>query len=147
MSVEATLHGDGCRLVVRIKGYAQPDRTDGMDANFLAGEIELRVGMSAPFHVMMPVKVHTEDLQRFHDQLKSLDQELSGEAVLSNVDSDFEATIALASGKGTLSGLVREWATELRFKEVPVDQTYVRAALGEFGRLVSEFPVRGSPWG
>ena len=147
MSVEATLGGDGCRLVVRIKGYAQPDLTGGMDANFLVGEIELRVGMSAPFYVTMPVKAHTEDIRRFHDQLQLLDHELSGEATLDNVDSDFQATIALEVGKGTLSGIVREWATELRFKDVPIDQTYVHAALHEFGQLAAAFPVRGSAWG
>jgi len=147
MSIEANLSGDGCRLVVRIKGYAQPNITDGIDANFLMGEVEVRVGMSAPFYVTMPAKVHTEDIRRFHDQLQRLDHELSGQAILDNVDSDFQATITLEAGKGTLAGIVREWATELRFKDVPIDQTYVHAALHEFGQLAAAFPVRGSAWG
>jgi hypothetical protein len=121
MSVEATLRGDGCRLALRVERYAHPDGITGIDANFLAGEVELRVGMSAPFHVLLPVALHTEDLESFRDALRQLDTSLSGEAILNNVDSDFSATVTLASGKGTLEGIVREWATELRFKEVPIE--------------------------
>jgi len=140
------LRGDGGRLVLRISAYTWPEMTDGMDANFLSGEVELRVGVSAPFHVKMPVKLHTEDLARFQGELERLDRELAGQAVLSNVDSDLQTTVTLASGKGTISGLVRESGTALRFKEVPVDQTYVREALQDFRAISAAFPIRGRPW-
>ena len=78
----------------------------------------------------------------FRDQLKALDRDLDGEVTLSNLDSDFQAHVRLAAGKGTLDGIVREWGTELRFSEVRTDQTFIREALREFEALVSAFPMR-----
>jgi hypothetical protein len=142
MATEAALRGDGCRFVVRIECYSSPQLSAGTDANFLTGEVELNVGSRASFQVRSRVVLRVEELMDFRDQLKALDRDLDGEVTLSNLDSDFQAHVRLAAGKGTLDGIVREWGTELRFSEVRTDQTFIREALREFEALVSAFPMR-----
>jgi hypothetical protein len=144
--LEATLQGESGKLIVRAHDYVRANVSSGLDANLLAGELELYVGSRGSFRAAKPLTLHTEDLRRFRDALQRLDAEMTGEATFSNIDSDFEATFRLTRGRGTLSGLVREWGVELRFQEIETDQTFTRAVLHDIEQIVARFPVRGSPF-
>jgi hypothetical protein len=146
MAVAATLRGEGLRLTLHVEGYQFPEMTTGSDANWLVGGVELEIGRTGRFTARKQLMPFAPDLKAFRDQLHTLDRALTGQAILAHLEDEFEATITLEDGKGTLAGYVREHiGPALRFDQIEIDQTYVREALEQFDRLVTAFPVRGNP--
>lgn len=143
---ELRLRGEGATVVLRVARYIHLDDTSGLDGNLIAAALKADVGSVGSFRASKAVNVFTADLHRFRDALRTLDALLSGEATLTNFDSDFQITIRLDHGKGTLSGVVLEWGRELRFSDIETDQTFVREALHELDAIVEEFPIRGNPY-
>lgn len=142
--VEASIRGEGCRLVLRVERYAYPEETAGSDANWLDGEVELTVATGGSYRARERVSLVTDELERFRDQLRSLDADLEGEATLEHLEEQMGLTVRLEAGRGTLAGVVRQpVGAELRFHDVEIDQTSVREALRELDGLVRAFPVRG----
>ncbi len=146
MAVNATLRAEGLRLTLHVEGYQFPEMTTGSDANWLVGAVELEICRAGRFTAQKHLMPFAPDLQAFRDQLDALDRDLTGQAILAHLEGEFEATITLKDGKGTLTGYVREHiGPALRFDQIKVNQTYVREALQQFDTLVSGFPVRGNP--
>lgn len=146
MTVDAAVRGHGFHLTLHVERYERPEETTGSDANWLLGAVALSVGTTGAFTAKHPVSLFTPDLEHFRDELQVLDRELSGTAGLQHIDGQLELHITLASGKGTLTGFVREHiGATLRFDQIATDQTYVREALEQFDTLMSVFPVRGNP--
>jgi hypothetical protein len=146
MSVEATVRGDGCRFTLRVDAYESPSLTTGSDANWLRGAVELAVGTTGRFVASRPLSPYAPDLAAFRNELRTLDRDLTGKATLTHIEDEFELTIALTNGKGTLAGHVREHiGAILRFDQIGTDQSYVREALEHFDALLAAFPVRGDP--
>jgi hypothetical protein len=142
MSAGASLLGEGFRFSLRAEGFVSGPGAAEPEANSLASEVELDVSKGGSFRARRRAVLRTDELQHFRDQLKSLDRDLGGEAMLTGRDSEFQVRLSLTAGKGTLSGIVREWGTDIRFDEIHTDQTFIRDALKEFDALVAAFPVR-----
>jgi hypothetical protein len=141
--VEATISGPYCRLTLRVHRYEYPTTSTGPDANRLVADAELSVGTTGLFSGSHRLSLHVPDLKRFVDELRALDRDLTGEAKLEHAEDQLAVTIALAAGKGTLAGHLREEVgATLSFSHMPTDQTYVREALGEFTALTAAFPTR-----
>jgi hypothetical protein len=146
MTVEAAVRADGFDLTLHVERYERSQETNGSDANWLVGAVALTAGTTGAFTAKHQVSLFTSDLERFRDELRILDRDLSGEAALHHIEGQFELRIKLASGKGALSGFVREHiGATLNFDQIATDQTYVRDALEQFAALMSAFPVRGNP--
>jgi hypothetical protein len=146
MTVDAGVRGHGFRLVLHVERYERPQDTTGSDANWLVGAVELDVGTTGAFTAKHRVSLFTSDLDRFRNELRALDRDLSGEATLHHIESQVKVTIKLTDGRGSLSGYVREHiGATLGFDQITTDQTYVREALEQFDELVTAFPVRGNP--
>jgi hypothetical protein len=143
MSVEVSVRGHGCTFSLQADRYESPEITTGEDANWLSGRVDLTVDRSGSFSARRDVSPYLPDLTAFRDQLRLLDEELSGEATLTHLEGEFGLTIALERGRGTLSGFVKEHVgATLSFSEIEIDQTFVREALQQLDALVTAFPPR-----
>jgi hypothetical protein len=104
MSVEASVRGHGCTFTLRADQYENPEVNAGEDANWLSGRVDLTAGVSSRFTARRDVSPYAPDLKAFGDQLRLLDQQLSGQATLTNLEGEFGLTIRLDHGRGTISG-------------------------------------------
>jgi hypothetical protein len=151
----ATVHHDrrcsrphGFHLTLHVERYERAEDTTGSDANWLVGTVELKVGTTGAFTAKHQVSLFTPDLERFRDELRVLDRDLSGKATLHHVEGQLELVIELANGSSALRGFVREQVgATVSFDQIATDQTYVREALEQFNALMTAFPVRGNPAG
>ena len=142
---EASVAGDGFRLVVRVFGYERPGLESGADANWLIGEAELTASES--FSGAQAVALRTEELAEFRDELERLVVQLDGEATLTHMEQQVGCTISLNRGTGEFDGFVRQnVGAELRVTG-RTDQSYLQSSLREFDALVRELPVKGDPLG
>jgi hypothetical protein len=147
MTSEATVAGDGCKLILRVSGYERPQLDSGADAIWLQGEVEL-VTAGGAFRARQDVSLRTEELVAFRDQLAGLVETLNGEAVLEHMEEKLGCTIKLKSGVGELEAFVREHVgADMRVTEVRIDQSYLQRSLREMNALVTSFPVKGEPLG
>ena len=128
--------------MLRVQGYEDP-AIPGGDANWLTAEVELTVGTYGTYHARQRVSLYAPDLAAFAGELRALDRDLTGQAELRHLEGELAATIKLEAGKGTLAGYVREHVfVKLSFRDIAIDQTYVREARQQFDALVGAFPVR-----
>jgi hypothetical protein len=143
VAVEAALRGDGLRLLLRVQGYEHPGIQSGEDANWLTAEVELTVGTCGTYRATQRASLYAPDLAAFASELRALDRDLTGQAELRHLEGEVCATIKLDAGKATLTGYVREHIfVKLGFRDIAIDQTYVREAREQFDALVDAFPVR-----
>jgi hypothetical protein len=99
------------------------------------------------FSARQSISLRTEELEAFRDELRKLDADLSGEAVLVHLEEELGLTVRLKRGRGILSGFVLQHVgPELRFDHIEIDQSFVREALAEIDAVVRDFPVRGDPY-
>jgi hypothetical protein len=140
------VRGDGLDMTIDVEGYQFPQIESGSDANWLAGTVDLRVGTTGVFTANQKLWLFAPDLQKFRDELRILDRELSGQARLKHLEGQLDVTVELANGSGTLNGVVNERiGAELSFAQIQTDQTYVRQTLHGLEALLSTFPVRPHP--
>ena len=143
MAIEANLHGEDCHLAVRADRYEPTGLSTGDDANWVSGEVEVTVGSLGTFHARLRVSLRTEELERFRDELRSLDSALVGEATLTHLEEQFGAVVKVDETGAKITGFVREHVgAELRFEGVGTDPHFIEQALSEFELLVRAFPVR-----
>jgi hypothetical protein len=109
------------------------------------GELDLAV---RGFRARQSISLRTDELESFRDELRALDAERTGKAVLTHLEEELGLTVQLKDGKGTLSGFVLEHVgPELRFDDIEIDQSFVKGMLSELDALVQAFPVRGGAGG
>jgi hypothetical protein len=144
--VEASVRAEKFRFTLRVDRHERPDVATGSDADWLVGTVELEVNATGSYRVRKRLSPFAPDLEAFRDQLRSLDRDLTGQATLTHLEGEFELTITLENGNGTLAGFVRDnIGPDLRFDQIETDQTYVREALKAFDALTAAFPARGNP--
>jgi hypothetical protein len=147
MTVEATIAGEGCSLVLRVSGYERPEQQTGSDANWLNAEVELNASTTGTFRASHSVSLRTEEIAEFRDQLSSVLEALTGTAVLEHLEAEVGCTIRLKNGVGELEAFVREAiGAELRVKAARTDQSYLQETLRQMDSIVSAFPVKGDPF-
>jgi hypothetical protein len=143
VAVEAAIRGEGLRLVLRVHGYESPSIKSGEDANWLTAEVELTVGTYGTYRATQRVSLYARDIAAFAGELRALDRDLTGQAELRHLEGEVAATIKLEDGKGTLTGYVREHVfVKLSFRDIAIDQSYVREAREQFDALLNAFPAR-----
>jgi hypothetical protein len=146
VSVEVHIAGDGCRLTLRLLGWENPELVTGSDANWVRGEIELVANSTGRFTASHSVSVLTGELERFRDELRTLLEDLDGEAAFEHLEAQFGVKATLKAGTGELELFVTEHVgAELRVTDVRTDQSYLGRTLRELDAAVAEFGVRGDP--
>jgi hypothetical protein len=126
--MQATIRGPGLSFTLDVDGCDH-------DADWLRGTVELQVGS---FRGRKQVSALTPQLAAFRDQLQVLAHERSGRATLSHIEEEFELTVALRDGRGTVAGFVRDFdGPSLSFRAIEIDQAFVAAALAQFDAVVA----------
>ena len=145
---EIAVSGERFRLVLRILNYEYPKATTGHDANWLSGEVAMTFDGGASFTAKRGVSLLTAELASFRDGVRSLVDELHGEATLFSIEGELGCTIKLERGRGEIEAFVREHypGTELRAEHVPTDQSYLQETADQLDALLLTFPVRGNPY-
>jgi hypothetical protein len=145
MAIEATIAGEGFRLLLRVHGYERSSLTSGSDANWLTAEAELTASTS--YRARETVSLRTDELAAFRDQLARLVDTLEGEATLHHLEDQVGCTVSLRAGSGEVTAFVRQnFGAELRVTEMRTDQSYLQHSLRDFDALVRGFPVKGDPF-
>ena len=144
VSLEVTIGGEGCRLVLHTHGYEFADEPpDHDDANWLLGRVELYAGQTGQFTARQDVSLRTTELSRFRDELRGILGALSGVATLEHLEDQLGCEVHIENGKGQLKAFVREHiGADLRVSEVPTDQSYLASTVEQLDSVLVAFPVR-----
>jgi hypothetical protein len=143
--LEATVSGEGFRLILRIWGYERPHLDSGADANWLMGEAELTADFGGSYRAKQSLTPRTEEIEAFRGQLVRILEALDGEATLDHMEEQVGCSVTLRRGKGEFSG--QDVGPELRVNGLPTDQSYLKQSLSGFEKLAKTFPVKGDPLG
>ena len=147
--MEAVLVGKDFRLSVVVDRYEFPDLHDYDDGNWVVARAAAELRGADPFDGSKSVTLRTEELADFAHELRTMVDARSGTATLDHMEEEVHVKIELIKGKGFIEGCIGGYVdqhsfAELRFGEIPTDQTLLRPAVPEFEAIAGAFPVRGS---
>ena len=144
-TMPATLRATGFELVLHIEGYEFPQFDTGWDGNALCCLIDLRLERNGnSFHASHQPIIYTIELERFAQQLQTLDRDRTGQATFQHGTDEIGLTLCLDSGKGTLEGFLADSAgCRLSFENIKIDRAFVHHTRTELEGLAGAYPVRG----
>lgn len=133
------------RLTIMVLGRTYPDTIDYWDGNWLRAEVIARAGS---FKGRFDAALRTDELVRLLDELRRLQDNLTGEVFFAPMEPWIEARIT-ADGRGHFAAecVARDdfaLPRELRFT-VTFDQTHLAADLRRLESIVASFPVVSAP--
>lgn len=144
-AMPTTLRAIGFELVLHVEGYEFPRFDTGWDGNALCCLIDLRLERYGSFHASHQPIIYTVELERFAQQLQSLDRDHAGRATFEHGAHEIGLTVCLDSGKGTLEGFLADSAGgRLSFEDIEIDHAFINHARTALEDLVEAYPVRGS---
>ncbi|MDN3449468.1 hypothetical protein QMA09_04655 [Planococcus sp. APC 3906] len=135
--------GDNTKLEIDVLQRNYPDSTDFWDANWIASVIHLEI---PGYMVHFEADLRTDELRDFVDELRSMNENLGGTAILKNLDS-----YIYLEGAMDLRGKI-SWNIETCYPagigaeltcDFESDQTYLRILIDELDRVLEAFPVLG----
>ena len=109
-AMPATLRAIGFELVLHVEGYEFPQIDTGWDANSLCCLIDLRLERYGSFHASHQPIIYTIELERFAQQLQTLDRDRTGPATFEHGAEEIGLTLCLDSGTDTLEGFLADTA-------------------------------------
>ena len=120
-----------------------PDSMDFWDANWIASVIHLEI---PGYMVHFEADLRTDELRDFVDELRSMNENLGGTAILKNLDSYIYLEGAMDL-RGKISWNIEtcypaEIGAELTC-DFESDQTYLRILIDELDRVLEAYPVLG----
>jgi hypothetical protein len=125
---------------------AHPGSWDYWDGNWVRSTIEVRVG---GFTADVTADLRAEELHRFAEGLKFMNDNLFGTAVLQSMEEWIELTIKCESnGSLAVSGAVVDCpgvGNRLTFELDNFDQTHLGPWLEQLAEIEAAFPVVGRP--
>jgi len=132
------------RVEVNVLRYERAAVGEYYDDNWLKIEISVQAG---GFEGKVNAAILTEDLERFLSQLHPLYETLSGSSEFGTMEDQLNLKL-VGDGKGhiELRGEVADHpgiGNRLHFT-LQFDQSQLRASISELGKVILEFPVRGS---
>jgi hypothetical protein len=144
-AMPAALRAAGFELVLHVEGYEFPQFDTGWDGNALCCLIDLRLKRYGSFHASQQPLIYTIELERFAQQMQTLDRDRTGQATFEHAAEEIGLTLRLDSGKGTLEGFLADSVGgRLSFENVEIDHAFVHHARTELEALAAAYPVRGS---
>lgn len=137
---------DAEHLCIAVHGREHAGADDFWDGNWVTTTISVAVG---GFAGRVRASLRTEEIHRFNEGLKSLNQNLFGSAVLESMERWISVTVKAGSrGQIEVSGELRDAAGDgnvLSFQLAEVDQTYLAGWIGGLDDIEKAFPVIGAP--
>jgi hypothetical protein len=148
--VEGLLRAYYFQLRLSVDGYAFPHFSTGRDGNALGCRIVIEDTEIGDSYLRHHPTLYTYELSSFTEQLRALQRERSGQAVLGDPDEEsgdeLGLTISLSDDTGTLAGFVGNQAgARLGFGPIDINLSLVSDALTLFDDIIETFPVRGDP--
>jgi hypothetical protein len=146
--VEGLLRAYYFQLRLSVEDYEFPHFNTGRDGNALACRIVVEDTEIGDSYLRHSPTLYNYELASFTEQLRALEREGSGQAVLGDADAEsgdeFGLTITLSDGTGTLAGFVGNTAgARLGFGPIDIDRSLVTDALALFDDIIETFPIRG----
>ncbi|MDN7240745.1 hypothetical protein QWY14_03040 [Planococcus sp. N028] len=136
--------GNDTEMAIEVFTQSYPESTDYWAGNWLNAKIECEI---PGFSVKFDFQLRTDELKDFADQLKVMEQHLSGKAALYNLDGYVEI-------EGTMNPLGDvEWAVTLCYPagigaaltfKFHSDQQALQQLTKQLDKIVSIFPVVGA---
>jgi hypothetical protein len=144
-AMPAMLRAIGFELVLHVEGYEFPHLDTGWDGNALCCLIDRRLERYGGFRASHQPIIYTIELERFAQQLQSVDCDRAGRATFEHGADEIGLTVCLDSGKGTLEGFLADSAGgRLSFEDIEIDHAFIHHARTALEDLVKAYPVRGS---
>lgn len=135
--------GNRTKLEIDVRQRNYPDSRDYWDANWVASVIHLEI---PGYMVHFEADLRTEELRDFVEELRTMNENLGGTAILKNLDSYIYL-------EGTMDRLGKiAWTIETCYpagigtqltSEFESDQSYLRILIDELDRVLEAFPVIG----
>ncbi len=146
--IEGALRSYYFQLRLSVEDYEFPHFNTGRDGNALACQVVVEDTEIGDSYLRHSPTLYNFELASFTEQLRALEREGSGQAVLGDGDTEsgdeFGLTISLTDGTGTLAGFVANKAgARLRFGPIDIDRSLLAEALALFDDIIETFPVRG----
>lgn len=119
---------------------------DYWDGNWVIATITVAVG---GFTGHVRASLRTDEIHRFNEGLKALNQNLSGAAALESMEDWITLTVrAVSRGRIEVSGELKDGAgigNVLKFELPEADQTYLADWISSLDDIESAYPVIGKP--
>ena len=136
------------QLRLSVEDYEFPHFNTGRDGNALACQVVVEDTEIGDSYLRHRPTLYNFELASFTEQLRALEREGSGHAVLDDADTEsgdeFGLTISLSDGTGTLAGFVGNKAgARLGFGPIDIDRSFLADALALFDDIIETFPIRG----
>jgi hypothetical protein len=133
-------------LTLTVEGRAHPGTADYWDGNWMITPISARIG---GFTAQIAASLRMDELHRFNEGLKYINQNLEGTANLASMELWIDLTVRCESnGHLSVSGdLIENPATDthLAFQIDHLDQTMLPGWIAALDAVEREFPVLGRP--
>jgi hypothetical protein len=137
---------DADHLAIVVHGRAHPGATDYWDGNWVRSTLRVRAG---GFTAHVTADLRTDEIHRFGEELKFIDDNLSGGAVLQSMEDWIALSITCTpNGSLDVSGEVMDQpglGNRLAFELHDLDQTRLSTWLSQVSEIESRFPVIGEP--
>ena len=130
-----------CGLSIWVNGHEFPDAPHYWDRNWLKVRATMEAGQ-ASVTTEGPILM-TRDFERFRFQLATMNDELTGEAVLSGYEPNLKVTLS-AGRLGHITGKVEitpDHLSQFHRFDVRFDQTYLSALVGSLDVVLDRYPV------
>lgn len=140
--VIGNLDSEHVTIEVIDRGY--PTASDYWDGNWLRTMLTIAVGA---WRATYPADLRTDEFERFQYQLRTLDADLTGEAVFTSMDGFLDLRL-IGDGLGHIrvEGMAQDSADNpscLEFALPPIDQTYLPALIDSLTTILEKYPVIG----
>ena len=133
-------------LSITVLGREHAGADDYWDGNWVIAAISVAVG---GFTGNVRASLRTDEIHRFNEGLKLVNQNLFGAAVLESMEHWISLTVQAGSrGRIAISGELRDGAgvgNVLSFDLAEVDQTYLAGWISDLDDIEKTFPVIGRP--
>jgi hypothetical protein len=142
--VAASFSLQGQDAVIKIDAfrYENPRAHDPHDADWILCKLSIKAG---PFSAEYDTSLTARDFSEFRGLLEVAWSSLSGKATFSTPEGTLEFTISFQrGGQATVHGTCRNAGisrARMEF-EFQTDQTFIREALSDLGRVTAAFPRR-----
>lgn len=137
---------DAEHLSIAVLERERAGADDYWDGNWVITTISVPVG---GFNGSVRASLRTDEIHRFNEGLKFLDQNLFGSAVLESMEHWITLTVKAESrGRIQVSGELRDRArvgNVLMFELPEVDQTYLAGWISSLDDIEQAYPVIGRP--
>jgi len=137
---------DAEHLTIVVLGREHAGADDYWDGNWVIASISIAVG---GFTGTVRASLRMDELHRFNEGLKFINQNLFGAAVLESMEHWISLTVKAESrGRIEISGELSDGAgagNVLSFDLAEVDQTYLPGWISDLDDIEKAFPVIGRP--